>query len=53
MLHAIPGVHDRAVFGIPDAEFGEAQIGIHDPKPHASRDAGYSRYRCEMTIKGS
>jgi hypothetical protein len=23
-LHAIPGVHDCAVFGIPDAEFGEA-----------------------------
>ena len=23
VLHAVPGVHDCAVFGIPDAEFGE------------------------------
>ncbi len=37
-LHAIPGVHDCAVFGIPDDEFGEALMAVVEPQ--ARRDAG-------------
>ena len=32
-LHAMPGVHDCAVFGIPDAEFGEALMAVVEPQP--------------------
>ena len=32
-LHAVPGVHDCAVFGIPDAEFGEALMAVVEPQP--------------------
>uniref|UniRef100_Q07QQ3 AMP-dependent synthetase and ligase n=1 Tax=Rhodopseudomonas palustris (strain BisA53) TaxID=316055 RepID=Q07QQ3_RHOP5 len=32
-LHAIAGVHDCAVFGIPDAEFGEALMAKLEPQP--------------------
>ena len=35
-LHAVPGVHDCAVFGIPDDEFGEALMAVVEPQP-ASR----------------
>ena len=31
-LHAIPGVHDCAVFGIPDDEFGEALMAVVEPQ---------------------
>jgi long-chain acyl-CoA synthetase len=31
VLHGIPGVHDCAVFGIPDAEFGEALMAVVEP----------------------
>ena len=31
VLHAAPGVHDCAVFGIPDAEFGEALMAVVEP----------------------
>ena len=41
-LHAVPGVHDCAVFGIPDDEFGEALMAVVEPQ--AGRDAGYRRY---------
>ncbi|MDB5520678.1 MAG: long-chain fatty acid--CoA ligase [Tardiphaga sp.] len=37
-LHAIPGVHDCAVFGIPDAEFGEALMAVVEPQPGVSFD---------------
>ena len=39
VLHAVPGVHDCAVFGIPDAEFGEALMAVVEPQPrrHARR----------------
>ena len=30
-LHAMPGVKDCAVFGIPDAEFGEALMAVVEP----------------------
>ena len=42
VLHAVPGVHDCAVFGIPDAEFGEALMAVVEPA--AGRRA---RRRCD------
>jgi long-chain acyl-CoA synthetase len=38
-LAAMPGVHDCAVFGIPDAEFGEALAAAIQPEPAATLDA--------------
>ena len=38
VLHAVPGVHDCAVFGIPDAEFGEALMAVVEPLPGANID---------------
>src|SRR5262249_36759466 len=32
VLHAVPGVHDCAVFGIPDEEFGEALMAVVEPQ---------------------
>ncbi|MCA1386142.1 MULTISPECIES: acyl-CoA synthetase [unclassified Bradyrhizobium] len=32
-LHMVQGVHDCAVFGIPDAEFGEALMAVVEPQP--------------------
>jgi long-chain acyl-CoA synthetase len=34
VLHGMPGVADCAVFGIPDAEFGEALAAAIQPEPH-------------------
>jgi long-chain acyl-CoA synthetase len=33
VLHILPGVLDCAVFGIPDAEFGEALMAVVEPQP--------------------
>jgi long-chain acyl-CoA synthetase len=33
VLHGMAGVHDCAVFGIPDAEFGEALMAVIEPQP--------------------
>jgi long-chain acyl-CoA synthetase len=38
-LHAMPGVHDCAVFGIPHEEFGEALAAAIQPEPGAALDA--------------
>jgi long-chain acyl-CoA synthetase len=38
VLHTVPGVHDCAVFGIPDAEFGEALMAVVEPQPGAMLD---------------
>ena len=35
VLVQMPGVHDCAVFGIPDAEFGEALCAVIEPQPGA------------------
>ena len=37
-LHALPGVHDCAVFGIPDDDFGEALMAVIEPQPGATID---------------
>jgi len=39
VLAAMPGVRDCAVFGIPDAEFGEALAAAIQPEPGATLDA--------------
>jgi long-chain acyl-CoA synthetase len=38
VLHAVPGVHDCAVFGIPDAEFGEALMAVVEPQAGVALD---------------
>jgi long-chain acyl-CoA synthetase len=35
VLHTLPGVHDCAVFGIPDAEYGERIAAVIEPRPGA------------------
>jgi len=42
-LAAMPGVHDCAVFGIPDAEFGETLAAVIQPEPGANLDANAVR----------
>ena len=37
-LHAVAGVHDCAVFGIPDDEFGEALMAVVEPQPGVTLD---------------
>jgi long-chain acyl-CoA synthetase len=39
-LIAMPGVHDCAVFGIPDSEYGERLCACIEPEPGASLTAG-------------
>jgi long-chain acyl-CoA synthetase len=43
VLHSLPGVHDCAVFGIPDDEFGEALMAVVEPQPNASLDSAALR----------
>jgi long-chain acyl-CoA synthetase len=43
VLLAMPGVADCAVFGIPDAEFGEALCAYVQPQPGAALDSGAVR----------
>ena len=39
VLHAMPGVKDCAVFGIPDAEFGEKLMAVVEPADGAALSA--------------
>ena len=48
----MPGVHDCAVFGIPDAEFGEALAAAVQPEPGAALDAGSIRAFLAARIAG-
>ena len=50
VLHAVPGVHDCAVFGIPDAEFGEALMAVVEPQPGITLDAGAIRTRLKASL---
>jgi long-chain acyl-CoA synthetase len=50
VLHAIPGVHDCAVFGIPDAEFGEALMAVVEPQPGAQLDLADIRERLKASL---
>ncbi len=51
-LAAMPGVHDCAVFGIPDAEFGEALAAAVQPDPGATLDADSVRAWLAARIAG-
>jgi long-chain acyl-CoA synthetase len=49
VLHALPGVHDCAVFGIPDEEFGEGLMAVVEPQPGVTLDVADIRSQ----LKGS
>ncbi|MGY3453677.1 acyl-CoA synthetase [Bradyrhizobium sp. USDA 4353] len=50
VLHAVPGVHDCAVFGIPDAEFGEALMAVVEPQPGVTLDTGDIKARLKASL---
>ena len=50
VLHALPGVHDCAVFGIPDAEFGEALMAVVEPQPGVTLDLASIRGRLKVSL---
>src|SRR5260221_8795619 len=49
-LHGIPGVHDCAVFGIPDHEFGEALIAVVEPEPGVTLDVADIRAHLKTSL---
>jgi len=49
-LHGIAGVHDCAVFGIPDEEFGEALMAVVEPQAGGTLDAGAIRARLKTVL---
>jgi long-chain acyl-CoA synthetase len=49
-LHAVPGVHDCAVFGIPDEEFGEALMAVLEPQPGVILDVADIRARLKTAL---
>ena len=51
VLHAVPGVHDCAVFGIPDAEFGEALMAVVEPQPGITLDVTDIRTRLKAAAR--
>ncbi len=50
VLHAVPGVHDCAVFGIPDAEFGEALMAVIEPQAGVMLDVADIRARLKDSL---
>lgn len=49
-LHAVPGVHDCAVFGIPDEEFGEALMAVVEPQPGVTLDIAWVRSQLKTQL---
>ncbi|HVV42440.1 MAG TPA: acyl-CoA synthetase [Nitrobacter sp.] len=49
-LHAIPGVHDCAVFGIPDDEFGEALMAVVELQPGVRLDTTEIRAQLKRSL---
>jgi long-chain acyl-CoA synthetase len=49
-LHAIPGVHDCAVFGIPDDEFGEALMAVVEPEAGVTLDVANIRAQLKISL---
>jgi long-chain acyl-CoA synthetase len=49
-LHAVEGVHDCAVFGIPDEEFGEALMAVVEPQPGAKLDVAGIRAQLKTSL---
>ena len=50
VLHAIPGVHDCAVFGIPDDEFGEALMAVVEPEAGVTLDVADIRVQLKTSL---
>ena len=50
VLYAVPGVHDCAVFGIPDEEFGEALMAIVEPQAGVSLEVADIRARLKASL---
>jgi long-chain acyl-CoA synthetase len=50
VLHAVPGVHDCAVFGIPDTEFGEALMAVVEPQAGVVLDVADIRRRLKASL---
>jgi long-chain acyl-CoA synthetase len=51
-LHAVPGVHDCAVFGIPDEEFGEALMAVVEPEPGIHLEIADIRAQLRTALAG-
>jgi len=51
-LHAVPGVHDCAVFGIPDDEFGEALMAVVEPQAGATLEIAAIRTHLRASLAG-
>jgi long-chain acyl-CoA synthetase len=51
-LHAVPGVHDCAVFGIPDDEFGEALMAVVEPQAAVTLDIAAIRAQLRTALAG-
>ncbi|WP_291858422.1 acyl-CoA synthetase [Bradyrhizobium sp.] len=49
-LHAVPGVYDCAVFGVPDEEFGEALMAVVEPQPGVALDAADIRTQLKASL---
>jgi long-chain acyl-CoA synthetase len=49
-LHAIPGVRDCAVFGIPDEEFGEALMAVVEPEAEVTLDVADIRVQLKTSL---
>ena len=52
VLHGLSGVHDCAVFGIPDEEFGEALMAVVEPQPGAQLDVAAIREHLKVALAG-
>src|SRR5665213_774414 len=51
-LHAVPGVHDCAVFGIPDDEFGEALMAVVEPQDGVTLEITAIRAQLRASLAG-
>src|ERR1700730_7924919 len=49
-LHAVAGVHDCAVFGIPDQEFGEALMAVVEPQAGITLDTADIRAQLKTSL---
>jgi long-chain acyl-CoA synthetase len=49
-LHAVPGVQDCAVFGIPDEEFGEALMAVVEPQAGVTLDVADIRAQLKTSL---
>ncbi len=52
VLHGLSGVHDCAVFGIPDEEFGEALMAVVEPQSDAKLDVAAIREQLKLALAG-